>query len=66
MGSEDKTNGRKFGVYAATWRLPIIVWQLLFFVGPLLFMIAMSGPISGPDKSDNEFAQVLRSIRIEK
>ncbi len=25
-----------------TWRLPVIVWQLLFFVGPLLFMIAMS------------------------
>jgi len=25
-----------------TWRLPVIIWQLLFFVGPLLFMIAMS------------------------
>ena len=25
-----------------TWRLPIIVWQLLFFVGPVIFMIAMS------------------------
>lgn len=24
------------------WRLPLIVWQGLFFVGPLLFMIAMS------------------------
>lgn len=28
--------------YALTWRLPIIVWQMLFFVGPLLFLIAMS------------------------
>ncbi len=28
--------------YALTWRLPIIIWQLLFFVGPLLFLIAMS------------------------
>lgn len=25
-----------------TWRMPVIVWQLLFFVAPLLFMIAMS------------------------
>ncbi len=25
-----------------TWRLPIIIWQLLFFVGPVIFMIAMS------------------------
>lgn len=28
--------------YALTWRLPIIVWQTLFFIGPLLFLIAMS------------------------
>ncbi|MFT7673231.1 MAG: spermidine/putrescine transport system permease protein [Gammaproteobacteria bacterium] len=28
--------------YAMTWRMPVIVWQLLFFVGPLVFMIAMS------------------------
>ncbi|MGB7336665.1 MAG: ABC transporter permease [Salaquimonas sp.] len=28
--------------YEYTWRLPIIVWQILFFVGPLIFMIAMS------------------------
>ncbi len=42
MGSEVRTNTKKFDVYAATWRLPIIVWQILFFVGPLLFMIAMS------------------------
>ena len=28
--------------YALTFRLPIIVWQALFFIGPLLFMIAMS------------------------
>ena len=28
--------------YALAFRLPILVWQALFFVGPLLFMIAMS------------------------
>lgn len=25
-----------------TWRLPIIAWQLLFFVGPVVFMIVIS------------------------
>lgn len=29
-------------LYALAWRLPIIVWQVLFFVGPLVFLIAMS------------------------
>ncbi len=33
---------RRFDGYAATWRAPLIVWQVLFFVGPLLFLIAMS------------------------
>jgi spermidine/putrescine transport system permease protein len=28
--------------YAVGWRLPMLIWQGLFFVGPLLFMIAMS------------------------
>lgn len=28
--------------YALAWRLPMIVWQGLFFVGPLVFMLAMS------------------------
>ena len=28
--------------FALTFRLPIIVWQVLFFLGPLVFMIAMS------------------------
>lgn len=32
----------KIDAYAMTWRLPIIVWQGLFFVGPIAFMIAMS------------------------
>lgn len=32
----------KFDLYALTWRLPIIVWQTVFFVGPLIFMIAIS------------------------
>lgn len=31
-----------FDLFALTWRLPIVIWQFLFFVGPLLFMIAMS------------------------
>ncbi len=33
---------RKLDFYAIAWRLPMIIWQGLFFVGPLLFMIAMS------------------------
>lgn len=32
----------KLDTFALTWRLPIIIWQVLFFVGPLLFMVAMS------------------------
>lgn len=35
-------NRRKIDVYALTWRLPIILWQLLFFVGPVVFMIVIS------------------------
>lgn len=33
---------RKLDLYALTWRLPIILWQLVFFVGPVLFMVAIS------------------------
>lgn len=33
---------RRTDWYALSWRVPLIVWQGLFFVGPLLFMIAMS------------------------
>ena len=33
---------RPLDLYALTWRLPIIVWQALFFVGPVLFMVAIS------------------------
>ena len=29
-------------IYSLTFRLPIIIWQLIFFVGPVLFMVAMS------------------------
>jgi spermidine/putrescine transport system permease protein len=39
---EKPSSKRRFDVYALTWRLPIIVWQALFFVGPLCFMVAMS------------------------
>ncbi len=30
------------GFYEVVWRLPVLVWQTLFFVAPLVFMIAMS------------------------
>jgi len=33
---------RRLNAYALTFRLPIIIWQAIFFIGPLLFMIAMS------------------------
>lgn len=32
----------KFDAYAMTWRLPVIIWQVFFFVGPLLFAVAMT------------------------
>ena len=33
---------RRLNLYALTFRLPIIVWQTLFFIGPLIFVVAMS------------------------
>jgi len=33
---------RHSNLYALAFRLPIIVWQTLFFVGPLVFVVAMS------------------------
>ena len=36
------SNRKKIDVYALTWRLPVIIWQTLFFVAPLIFMVAMS------------------------
>ncbi|QFT94461.1 Putrescine transport system permease protein PotH [Roseovarius sp. THAF9] len=33
---------KRLDLYAITWRLPIILWQLVFFVGPVLFMVAIS------------------------
>ena len=38
----DRPRRRRVDGYALTWRLPIVVWQGLFFVGPLLFMVAIS------------------------
>ncbi len=32
----------RLNAFAIAFRAPIIIWQLAFFVGPLLFMIAMS------------------------
>ncbi len=37
-----KIVNRRLDLYALTWRLPIILWQLVFFVGPVVFMVAMS------------------------
>ena len=37
-----KNLARKTDFYAIAWRLPMLVWQGLFFVGPLVFMVAMS------------------------
>lgn len=36
------TATRKRDFYAIVWRLPLLVWQLLFFVVPLGFMFVMS------------------------
>ncbi len=33
---------RQSSVFKLTFRLPIIIWQSLFFIGPLCFMVAMS------------------------
>ena len=33
---------RKLSLYPFVWRIPLMVWQGLFFVGPLLLMVAMS------------------------
>lgn len=33
---------RRLNLYALTFRLPIIIWQTLFFIGPLIFVVAMS------------------------
>lgn len=33
---------RKPALYPYVWRLPLLIWQGLFFVGPLLLMVAMS------------------------
>lgn len=33
---------RPFSVYGLTFSLPLLVWQLLFFVFPLVFLIALS------------------------
>lgn len=36
------SEAKRIDWYAIMWRLPMLVWQGLFFVGPLAFMIAMS------------------------
>lgn len=36
------TPGRRIDIYAAVWRLPLLIWQFLFFIVPLGFMVVMS------------------------
>ena len=33
---------RSFSFYGLTFSLPLLIWQLVFFVGPLIFLIALS------------------------
>ncbi|SFC21967.1 ABC transporter permease [Tropicimonas isoalkanivorans] len=33
---------KRLPVYPYVWRLPLLIWQGLFFVGPLILMVAMS------------------------
>jgi len=43
MSKERSSGGLMRGyAFAYGWRAPLIVWQAIFFLGPLLFMIAMS------------------------
>lgn len=32
----------RFSVYPYVWRVPLLIWQGLFFIGPLALMVAMS------------------------
>ena len=32
----------KVDSYALTWRVPLLVWQSIFFIGPLVFMVAIT------------------------
>lgn len=42
MSKKEPSADSGFSIFAWTLRLPIIIWQVLFFLGPLLFMVAMS------------------------
>ncbi len=33
---------RKIDAFGIAWRIPLVVWQTIFFLGPFIFMIAMS------------------------
>lgn len=41
-GANQDAGARRLTAYALTWRLPMPFWQIAFFVGPLLFLIAVS------------------------
>lgn len=51
------TTGQQAPVLSRLWVVPR---------GAYMFLIGMSGPPDGPDVSESEFAQVLRSITIER
>lgn len=42
--AKKETEAKKRGIetFAIVWRVPLIAWQTVFFLGPLLFMVAMS------------------------
>ncbi len=33
---------KKVRIYGLTWAMPMVVWQLLFFIFPLIFLVALS------------------------
>jgi hypothetical protein len=49
--------GAEFKVLSRMWLVPR---------GAFMFIIGMSGPQDGPDVSESEFAEVLRSVTLQK
>jgi hypothetical protein len=54
--SVNNAEGREFRSLSRLWIVPR---------GSFIFMVSMSGPQEGPDVSETEFAEVIRSIKIE-
>ena len=36
------TGRRNVSVYGLTWAMPMVLWQLIFFIFPLMFLLLMS------------------------